>query len=143
MNCRAALDLMLETEPADLAGKTDSELSRHIQGCAPCRAGAQRILEAEGSLREALAAAAPRRTAAEAVQLAGQRQKRTRRLWPLVPLAAAAGLAGLILTRRHPIELVPPASPTPSARIAVTAPPGRSVAVLQTDNPDVVVIWFF
>jgi len=60
-----------------------------------------------------------------------------------VPLAAAAGLAGLILTRRHPIELVPPASPTPSPRIAVTAPPGRSVAVLQTDNPDVVVIWFF
>ena len=143
MNCQAALDLMLEAEPADLAGKPDSELSRHIQGCAPCRGAAQRILEAEGSLREALAAAAPRRSAAEAVQLAGQRQMRARRLWPLVPLAAAAGVAGLILTRRHPMELMLPAAPPPAPRIAVTAPPGRSVAVLQTDNPDVVLIWFY
>ena len=143
MNCAAAVDLMLEAELADLAGITDSELSRHIRGCSPCHAAANRILEAEGRLRETLAAAAPRRTTAEAVQLAGQRRKRTRRLWQLGPLAAAAGLAGLVLTRHHAIELAPPLSPPPSPRIAVAAPHGRSVAVLQTDNPDVVVIWFF
>jgi anti-sigma factor RsiW len=145
MNCPAALDLMLEAEPADLAGITDSELSRHIEGCPPCRAAANRILEAERSLRETLAAAAPRRTTAEVLHLTGQRRRRTGRLWQLGSLAAAAGLAGLVLTRHHAIELVPPppVSPPPSPRIAVAAPHGRSVAVLQTDNPDVVVIWFF
>ncbi len=143
MNCPTALDLMLEVDPAELAGKADSELSRHIHGCVPCRAAARRILDAESVLRETLAAAAPRRTTAEAIQLAGQRRKRTLRLWQLGPLAAAAGVAGLILARHNPIALVPTVAPHPSPRIAVTAPPGRSVAVLQTDNPDVVVIWFF
>jgi hypothetical protein len=108
-----------------------------------CRAAARRILAAERVLREALAAAVPLRTTAEAIQLAGQRRKRTLRLWQLGPLAAAAGVAGLILARHNAIELVPAVAPHPSSRIAVTAPPGRSVAVLQTDNPNVVVFWFF
>jgi hypothetical protein len=28
-------------------------------------------------------------------------------------------------------------------RVSVTPPPGRSVAVMETDNPNIVIIWFF
>jgi len=50
-----------------------------------------------------------------------------------------------LIARREEVE--PPLSPVnaPPIRsgLAVEGPPGRNVAVFQTDNPDIVVIWFF
>lgn len=144
MNCSVARDLILEAELATLEGESDAELSLHLRGCARCRAAAERILDAERSLRGTLAAATPRRPAADAVERAARRQgARARLLWRAVPLAAAAGLAALILTKRQPIPPGPIAAPALRPTVSVTAQPGRNVAVLQTDNPGVVVFWFF
>jgi hypothetical protein len=45
-----------------------------------------------------------------------------------------------------PRTTAPPRAPTmldPSPLPTVEAAPGRTVAVLPTDNPDITVLWFF
>ena len=146
MTCTEALELLLEAEPHELARTTDSELSRHLRDCATCRTSAARILEAEGVLRRRLAATAPVRSADDAVELARRRHVRRRRAWRLLPplAAAAAALLGIALWRLRPS--VPGVPLQPAARppdLVITAPAGRNVLVMTTDNPDVVVFWFF
>ena len=144
MTCAEARERMLEAERTDLSGATDSELSLHLRGCARCRRAANRILEAERELWGALAAATPVRGAEEAVGTVRRRAQRRRWVWRVAPLAAAAGLAVALLARREQVQQsLPPKAPPTRAGLAVEGPPGRSVAVFQTDNPDIVVIWFF
>jgi hypothetical protein len=139
MNCAAAREMMLE---ADL---TEPELIEHVRACAQCSAVVERIRTAERALRHALRSATPRRAADEAIGRAKRHVPRYRRAWPAVALAAAATLAALLFGRPEPVvprlPLTPPA--TVSSGLAVEAPPGRSVAVFRTDNPDIVVIWFY
>ena len=148
MTCVEARERMLDAERMDLSGATESELSLHLGGCAQCRRAANRILEAERELWGALAAATPQRGADEAVALVRRRAQRRRWVWRAAPLAAAAALAAWLAGPWHggpvPSSTVPehPAQPRP-AGFAVHSPPGRSVAVFTTDNPDIVVIWFF
>ena len=148
MTCAEARERMLEAERTDLSGATESELSLHLRGCVRCRRAANRIVEAERELWGALAAATPERGADEAVALVRRRAQRRRWVWRVAPLAAAAVLAVVLIARREQVpQSLPPAS-APSIRsgrsgLAVEGPPGRSVAVFQTDNPDIVVIWFF
>ncbi|HEY6158403.1 MAG TPA: hypothetical protein VIV88_13170 [Gemmatimonadales bacterium] len=145
MRCADARERMLEADRNDLAGATDSDLSRHLRGCAGCRAAADRILEVERELGRALAAAAPRRAANDAVLTATRRGVRRRWIWRSAPLAAAALLAAVLLGRHRPVERSWPSTQRPfaPADIAVEAPLGGSAAVFRTDNPDVVIIWFF
>ena len=144
MTCGEARERMLEAERMDLSGATESELSLHLRGCARCRRAANRILEAERELWGALAAATPVRGAEEAVGTVRRRAQRRRWVWRVAPLAAAAGLAVALLARREQVQQsLPPKAPPTRAGLAVEGPPGRSVAVFQTDNPDIVVIWFF
>src|SRR2546429_2996081 len=90
MTCLEAKGRMLEADRNDLAGATDSELSLPLRGCAGCRTAADRILEAERELGRALAGAAPRRAADEAVLTATRRGVRRRWVWRAAPLAAGA-----------------------------------------------------
>jgi len=144
VTCAEARERMLEAERTDLSGATESELSLHLRGCARCRRAANRILEAERELWGALAAATPVRGAEEAVGTVRRRAQRRRWVWRVAPLAAAAGLAVALLARREQVQQsLPPKAPPTRAGLAVEGPPGRSVAVFQTDNPDIVVIWFF
>jgi len=148
VTCAEARERMLEAERTDLSGATESELSVHLRGCAPCRRAANRILEAERELWGALAAATPVRGAEEAVGTVRRRAQRRRWVWRVAPLAAAAGLAVALIARREQVQQSLPPASAPSIRsgrsgLAVEGPPGRSVAVFQTDNPDIVVIWFF
>ncbi len=144
MTCAEARERMLEAERTDLSGATESELSLHLRGCARCRRAANRILEAERELWGALAAATPVRGTEEAVGTVRRRAQRRRWVWRVAPLAAAAGLAVALLARREQVQQsLPPKAPPTRAGLAVEGPPGRSVAVFQTDNPDIVVIWFF
>ncbi len=145
MTCVEARGQILEADRNDLAGATDSELSLHLRACAGCRASADRILEAEGELERALTAAEPRRAADDAVRTATRPGVRRRWIWRSAPLAAAAVLAVVLIARRGEVEqtLPPPTAPPIRSGLAVEGPPGRSVAVFQTDNPDIVVIWFF
>jgi hypothetical protein len=153
MNCNTAHELMLTAEVDELEARTDGHLAQHVRGCARCRAAAEHLLATQREIRDALAASQPRRPPAEAARLAvqawGGRQVATQRLRLVVPLAAAAVLAGLLVWRRagEPLRAPPapaPAPPTTSARFSITAPPGRSVAVLQqSDTSSVIVVWFF
>jgi hypothetical protein len=144
MRCADARERILEADRNDLAGATDSDLSRHVRGCAGCRAAADRILEVERELGRALAAAAPRRTTDDAVLTATRRGVRRRWMWRSAPLAAAALLAAVLIGRHRTVEQSWPSTQTPlaPADIAVEAR-GGSVAVFRTDNPDVLIIWFF
>ena len=145
MTCAEARERMLEAERTDLSGATESELSLHLRGCARCRRAANRILEAERELWGALAAATPVRGTEEAVGTVRRRAQRRRWVWRVAPLAAAAVLAVALIARREQVQQTPPPASAPPIRsgLAVEGPPGRSVAVFQTDNPDIVVIWFF
>jgi anti-sigma factor RsiW len=146
MNCRTARHLMLTAEVTDLQGRGEGGLSRHIGDCGRCRALAAELVGAMDQLRSDLetpeAAGGP--SVRRAVLGAKRRRARARVLGRLVPLAAAAGLAGLLLVRRGPQVIPSPArAPHVIHDVSVTAPPGRSLAVLHTPDPNIVVIWFF
>ena len=142
MNCAAARELLLE---ADLRA-LDGELAAHIAGCPECRSLAEHLRTAERSLARGLAAIRPSVDSVTAVTRAAAeagRRARRRRGAAIATLAAAAGLGAVVFSTRRPeLTGTAPAVFAP-ARLAVTAPPGRNVAVLKTDNPDVVVFWFF
>ncbi|HEY6808286.1 MAG TPA: hypothetical protein VI160_05795 [Gemmatimonadales bacterium] len=142
MTCAEAREYLLETD----LRSPDAELAAHLDGCAGCRALAEHLRGAERELARMLAGLAPatgtdtaiRRAAAES-----RRRVRMRRAAGIVTLAAAAALAAVVLTNR-PARLPGIAAVASApARLSVTAPPGSNVAVLKTDNPDVVVFWFF
>ena len=145
MNCRTARSLLLTAEPADLEGRGDADLSQHLRSCTHCRALATESLQAMGELRHALdvedAGVQPAR---QAIRLAQRRRTRDRLFGRLVSLAAAAGLAGLLFVRRGPPAVpIPLRAPAAIHDVSATAPPGHSLAVLHTDDPNIVVIWFF
>jgi anti-sigma factor RsiW len=151
MTCSTAHELMLTAEADELEARTAGHLAQHLRGCTRCRAVAEHLLATQREIRDVLATAQPRRPAAEAARLAvqasGERRVASQRLRRIVPLAAAAVLVGLLVLRRAGEPLPGPSAPTPptpSARFSVTAPPGRSVAVLrQSDTSSVIVVWFF
>ena len=145
MNCRTARSLLLTAEPADLEGRGDTDLSQHLRSCAHCRALASEIRQAMGQLDQALdVEAAGVQLVRQAIRSAQRRRTRARLLGRLVPLAAAAGLAGLLFVRRGPPAVpVPLGAPPAIHDVSATAPPGHSLAVLHTDDPNIVVIWFF
>lgn len=149
MNCADARSTILEADLADLRETGDSALNKHIRLCPACRALAERILQGELALRRALGAVRPQVDLDRVVTPVGGSPPRSRKLWTrAVPALAAAGLAGLVLSqipmvRDHagpvghvPIEALPP---TPT----VEPPPGRSVVVFETDDRDIVIIWFY
>jgi anti-sigma factor RsiW len=148
MNCQTARNLLLTAEVAELQGRGDSELSRHLGSCGRCRALAAELVGTLGELRRELQAPEDSdiRSVRRAVLSAQRRRARARLLGRVVPLAAAAGLAGLLLARRGPPPGVRPAAvqeETLVHDVTVTAPPGRNLAVWHTDDPNIVVVWFF
>ena len=146
MNCQTARELLLTADSADLQGRADGELSRHISSCGSCRALAAELVGAMDQLRRNLETpeVSDIRSVRGALLAAERRRGRARLLGRVVPLAAAAGLAGLLLVRRGPQVIPGPArAPHVIHDVSVTAPPGRSLAVLHTPDPNIVVIWFF
>lgn len=132
------------------------------------------MLTSQGELDEALAAVRPSRSAdevwAEVRAAAGgrrpmptrpslretgdRRADRTRRWRWAVPLAAAAGLAGLIWLRagdgdvpdtgagaRAPVTAPSVSGPTEAGQLVVAAPSARNVLVFETADPSITVIW--
>ncbi len=75
---------------------------------------------------------------------AGSRRAWTRRAW--VPLAAAAALAAVLVLRQD--EAPFPAGPAPAApaiepRVSVTPPADRGAAILETENPNITIVWLY
>lgn len=75
------------------------------------------------------------------------RSRWTRAAW--VPLAAAAALAAVLLFGRdHPFSgpgtgTTPPAEPTIEPQVAVTPPADKSVAIMETENPNITIVWLY
>jgi anti-sigma factor RsiW len=147
MNCEAARERLLEAELAELEGRGDGELARHLRSCRSCSTQARAILDQYGALRGALESRPPRLDPADPRWRRRVVRSPARRWVAAIPLALAAGLAILVVARRHQTA-IEPGTPVPLATSAapgldVQGPPGRSVAVFQTDNPNIVVIWSF
>lgn len=151
MNCKTARELLLTADPAELEGSTGSPLADHLLACPACRAGADHLLTAQRALRDVLGAGQSADATDEVVQgairSAERRRRAARRVRLGVPLAAAAILAGLLVTRHTPDFPSRPGSRNATAvpaRFSVAAPPGRNVLVLQPpDTSNVIVVWFF
>ena len=149
MNCTTARVLVLTAELSQLEGRNDSDLSRHLTECERCRTIAGVLLAAQRELHVELHSAPTtdaNRAARHAVFTAHRRRARVRVVRWGAPIAVAAGLATLLLTQRGPGSIAePPRLPaqTMQRRVTVTPPPGRSVAVMQTADANVVILWFF
>lgn len=149
MNCPRARELMLEAEPTELSEAGTGPLPDHLRTCAECRSAARLLLAAQVGLA---AAGERRRRVPDPLLLArkagrageGERRRWFQRPVALIPLAAAATLAVLLLRPGDPAAPPRPAA-TASAvlEIDVQLPRDRPAAVFQTGDPNVVVVWFF
>ena len=143
ISCETARELLLEAEPGELRGEGDGPLAAHLRGCPACRQRAAYVIKETDRLHRAIdALPLPLHAAAS-----GSGGEAAPRRWPvLVPLALAAGVAALVLVRRH--DVTAPSTPLRVARaiappLDVQVPAGQSVAVFQTANPNIVVIWSY
>jgi anti-sigma factor RsiW len=146
MNCTDASRELLTADPAELAGRVPTALSRHIQSCARCGGAAAAILARTDLLRRTMDSSTPCRAPTAAVARAERRQRRRRRWLVAGPVLVAAGLAGLLLTSDaldRGIEIDPVAREVQVMRPLVEQPRDVDVAVFTTDNPNIVVVWFF
>ncbi len=146
MNCETARERLLEADLTEL--QAEGDLALHLQNCESCRRRAQLILDQYAALRSALEQQAPGLDPADRRWQRPLPRRPAWRRWPLVlPLALAASLAILLVARRHQPGLEPvmsvPTIALGGPGLDVQGPPGRTVAVFQTDNPDIVVIWSF
>lgn len=174
--CAFGRDALLRADPVELAGTLETELGRHIAGCARCREAAERLLASNRLLDDFLglapaldvdaflaqAALGPNGRAGargfgdptlrdptmtedapgHAAQTDRHRLRTRWRRWTVV--AAAASVAALLVARSSDRPL-PGEAPVPVVERYPTfeVPAGRDVALLQTDDPDITVLWFF
>ena len=152
MKCEQAVEAMLEAESADLLPGGATELARHIGKCADCAAMARTILVQQRELERSLQAERPKTTVEDALARAGARATRVhrrRRFWQAaIPTAAAAGVAGILVSTsdRHvaPGSMWQAPAQNETRGFEIETPPGKSVAVFEVeDRPDVVVVWFY
>ncbi len=173
MTCEGVREQLLEASATALAGRGESAVARHVRSCAACHAVAKRILDETGQLGASFDRIQPGMSEEEAVRLAlegrrarageptavrraGSRGSRHRwRQWAAVPLAAAAAIAALVLTAgprgQRPEGGDPRALAVPRATTAAVSPDELSVdipeegrvAVFETTNPTITVVWFY
>lgn len=145
------MDLLLETEPGELAGRGDSALAIHVRGCPRCQGVAAQLLAGQQELALALDEMRPRVGADAALSDALARRRRAtwrRAAWRWVaPLATAAVLAGLLLLRSLQTGVMNGGSGTPyvfrsAPALQVEAPSGSDVMIFQVGDPAITVIWF-
>ena len=158
--CVEMRERLLEADPAELLGEGDSTVALHIAGCAACTAAARRVLRSQQELADALSQLSDRSAPAAGARVvsvgsgasaesAGRPARRVRRrlLRVMPPLAAAAVLVLFLLQQRTTAEL-PRLEPVPEPTAyaldmpMVNATDGSDVAVMQTSNPDITVVWF-
>lgn len=157
MTCAEAIEALLEADPRTLEGHGDEPLARHLRECLSCAERARAILQGEAALVQALGAqlrALDLERILEQAEATGPRNHTplpTRwRSWSvsrhgrtLLPLAAAAGMAALFLTREPSLPGPVYSPPLATPGLDVEVPEGRSVAVLETNNPEITVLWLF
>ena len=131
---------MLEAEPVELSGMTETPLSRHLGVCPSCRQRARRLIEGHRVLDRALLGLEPRLVAPLAGTTLPRGRPRIRWRWPAVAAAVVLWLAvrgGL----GPQVEWSTPSAPVsePDQQLATT---GNAV-VIATENPDITIVWFY
>jgi hypothetical protein len=108
------------------------------------------MLEQHQHLRDMMAAVRPRVSTKLALQRAERQARlRTRRrlLVGLTPVLAAAGVAGILLVGNGGLTTTEPSQPIAAVselrQPLIETASGQQVAVFETDNPDIVVVWSF
>lgn len=166
MSCQTWEDRLLELDSREIAeslaatagqGRLADDqgcetLENHLGSCAGCRALAKRVVASEAELSQGLRILGPRRplaaSVASAIEDSNRRAVHMRRSsWAV----AAAGVAAVLALRAfHAGNGVVPEPAVVAERPAVRAftPEveallDESVLVLETDNDDVVVFWFY
>ncbi len=144
MTCAEAREALLEADLSVLRGAGDTPLALHLRDCASCLQAAQFVLQEEALLARGLIEATP------PLDLGPIQRAMPRKPWyrrsaslPLLPLAAAAALAGLLLSREPDLPGTPYSPSTSSSGPDVVVPEGTTAAVIETANPDITVVWLF
>jgi anti-sigma factor RsiW len=154
MTCAQAREALLDAEVAELSPSSGSPLAAHFAACAECRRLADRILLGTDALRRERSRR-PREPADEAAPAARQeatRIRRMRRRWlAATPALAAAAVAAILLARSWGSRLPSAPAAASAASAAAGAPTdlplvagaAHTVAVFETANPKIVVVWQF
>jgi hypothetical protein len=155
MKCLDARRALLEAELETLEGGGNGPLARHLRECTGCSSVARAILEGEAALSDALNEAAPRLDLRKVMDLAGEAEaavarkgvqelRSWRRPAPalaFLPLAAAAAATAFFLGRPPSLPGPTYSPPASGGGLEVQAPGGGALAVLQTNNPEITVLW--
>ena len=152
--CNRSLDYLLEAELGELEGRADTAIGQHVRDCERCRQKAQKVLDSIASLDAALATV-PDGFDANAVLKRARSPETGVRAATLSPLrhrwrhfaavALAASIVGLLVLGNRD-EALPGTAlpPRVSAGLPIVEPSsGQNVVVINTDNPDITVLWFF
>ncbi len=149
MKCDDAFDRLLEADPQELTGRTDSDLAVHVRGCARCQVVASELLAGQVQLAGELAKLRPRPDVSEALRLTRARWRRTRRLeraWHWGPVAAAAVLAAAMVLSSLPagrmVEGDIATVPTTLEPLVEEAT-SRNVLVFEARDRSAKVVWFY
>lgn len=148
-DCKNELERLLTADPAELAGRIDSDLALHVRECERCAAVAARLLAGQGQLAASLIELRPRTEAS--VALAAVHARRDRKLvweraWRWGPVAAAAALAAAMVLEALPSRTLEGGrSPVGAAQVEplLEAPSGENVMVFETRDRSAKVIWFY
>lgn len=152
---RPVADLLL-ADVDELDGSGSTELAGHVRACERCGALAQSILSGYEALDDTLDA--PVRVQERSIvalgraRAAGGVRHRFRWASPIPPLwAVATAAAASIATALALVLQVPPGPqlkqvwepPATAASVPVVSAPQHNIAVIQTDDPDITVFWFY
>jgi anti-sigma factor RsiW len=151
-------EALLEADLDALAGADDTPVGRHVRDCPACAAEAARILRATAALDSVLStpprldarALVARALTDDTVQPdpqtafpAGSVRRRPAHTTRWAALAAAACMAALFVWAERDRPLPgPPWTPSDAPAPTVETASGN-VAVIETDDPDITVIWIF
>ena len=154
--CGRPAEALLRAERDELDGSGTTELAGHIRACERCGALAQSILAGYETLDDTLEPAV--QLNAQCIVALGRARadagvrRRSRWRLPLPPAWAAATAAAASIAAILALVLPAPRGPQlepvwqPPATVAsapVVSAPHHNVAVIQTDDPDITVFWFY
>ena len=122
MNCGAMLEMILEADPTELAGRGDSVLARHLRECGRCRAVAWQILA--DTRRLELAIGATGASSSPSIEVGAHRGSGARRR--LVATVLAAAVTGIAVLRGGG-DAVEQTGSSPVARPVVARDPDQTI----------------
>lgn len=148
MRCDEAVELLMEVDLSTVSTSSGA-LSSHLAVCSRCQMVADKLVEGEARLREAVVrdggmvpSAGVRSTLDALVRTAPPAAPGGRRVRYLVGSLSAAAIAGILALELWPGDpnIQPSTSPHPSVS-HVEVPEGHSAAIFRTSDPNITVVW--